>query len=398
MRWRYVDHEPPAEARERAAVVECIDRWWATFATAADAIDAHFDRGADVDVPSVMAELAVVDPALMWEFGPAVDKSGHRLCITPEGRRDLWPLLEVVLGRAPSLPRWEFHGERLPDSPRQFANIVDGRTTVPVDGVTASVAPGYGHLIDVRLHLPTDRWPGDDEARRFAFYTTERLLGEGVMNRWIGDVDAVSDPPADPVPLPALAAAVQAEVDRLLATLPAVPRYRHRADLSPEADRWSSFELTPRPAVADDFPNWSDLFVAITPEPTLFQAAHARGFDSARFSRCGETFCYLKTDGRDGFAADSPFADRGDVKDALTDALSAAGLGCTLGGGTGRVYSYVELALTDVPAAADVVRAVLRDGRLHRRSWLLFYDADLAAEWIGVRPDTPAPPSLGTPA
>jgi hypothetical protein len=29
---------------------------------------------------------------------------------------------------------------------------------------------------------------------------------------------------------------------------------------------------------------------------------------------------------------------------------------------------------------------------LPRRSWLLFYDPDLADEWLGIYPDTPAPP------
>jgi hypothetical protein len=46
----------------------------------------------------------------------------------------------------------------------------------------------------------------------------------------------------------------------------------------------------------------------------------------------------------------------------------------------------------DLPKALEVVRAVMRAGRLPQRCWLLFHDATLANEWLGLYPTTPPPP------
>lgn len=35
---------------------------------------------------------------------------------------------------------------------------------------------------------------------------------------------------------------------------------------------------------------------------------------------------------------------------------------------------------------------VLSDGHLPKRTWLLFHDVDLAAQWYGLYDDTPDPP------
>jgi hypothetical protein len=38
------------------------------------------------------------------------------------------------------------------------------------------------------------------------------------------------------------------------------------------------------------------------------------------------------------------------------------------------------------------VRKALRKLKVPERSWILFFDADLGAEWVGVYPETPEPP------
>jgi hypothetical protein len=67
-------------------------------------------------------------------------------------------------------------------------------------------------------------------------------------------------------------------------------------------------------------------------------------------------------------------------------------LGVVIGGGTGIRHSYVDLALTDVERGVAATRAALRKGGLPKRSWILFFDDALAAEWIGIHDDTPPPP------
>src|SRR5258708_32581611 len=102
--------------------------------------------------------------------------------------------------------------------------------------------------------------------------------------------------------------------------------------------QWSLIELKPEPA--DDYPGDADLLVATTCDVELWKAMH-RGspFYSQRFSRCKESFVYLKMDGahrRPGAQAE----ERGKIEDALDDALARDGLGIHISGGTGLRYPY----------------------------------------------------------
>ncbi len=40
------------------------------------------------------------------------------------------------------------------------------------------------------------------------------------------------------------------------------------------------------------------------------------------------------------------------------------------------------------------VRALMREGGIPRRWWLLFFDAQWRDEWLGIHDDTPAPPRI----
>lgn len=65
-----------------------------------------------------------------------------------------------------------------------------------------------------------------------------------------------------------------------------------------------------------------------------------------RWPSRGGTFCYLKLDGSQGLDIEK-FADKGELEDAIDAVLEPAGLGCQIGGGTGRRYSHIDLALTE---------------------------------------------------
>ena len=166
--------------------------------------------------------------------------------------------------------------------------------------------------------------------------------------------------------------------------------------LQPEVDSEDShtehsvLELKPTPA--DDYPRYLDMFVAVTADLDLWRALHEdEFFYSERYSRQGETFCYLKLDGSEGLDEEK-FPDRASVEDALNEILVPALAGCVIGGGTGLRYSYIDLALANVNAALPLIKTRLHAGKVNRRSWLLFFDATLAEEWIGIYDDSPAPP------
>ena len=169
--------------------------------------------------------------------------------------------------------------------------------------------------------------------------------------------------------------------------LPAEPWVRR----PPAADGKVHFSVVElKPQAADDYVAQADSAVGSTQDVALWKAQHLGvPFRDRRFSRAGETYCYLKMDGSQ---VPDDFPDRGEIEEALLDVLEEPGLGVSIGGGTGLLYSYIELALTDVARAMAAMRPILQAKQLPRRSWLLFWDECLAAEWIPVWDDAPAPP------
>jgi hypothetical protein len=123
----------------------------------------------------------------------------------------------------------------------------------------------------------------------------------------------------------------------------------------------------------------------------LTRAASNPDFHSGRFSRCGETFCYLKLDHR-GVPREQWVDFRGRFEDAVEPELRRTGTGALFSAATGTTFSYIDLALTDVGRAMQVIRQALRPLDAPRNAWLLFFDPEYAAEWLGLWDDTPPPP------
>ena len=157
-----------------------------------------------------------------------------------------------------------------------------------------------------------------------------------------------------------------------------------------ENSTWSALEL--KPPELPEYPGRQDLFAATTALLEMWRTAQlGEHFATERFTRCGETFCYIKiehTEQFDGMDLDRRRA----VEDALDAALKPAGLGGVCGTGTGRKYCYLDLALTDPRKGIAATLEILRKANVSPRSWILFFDDVLSGEWIGVYPDTPRPP------
>lgn len=410
MRWRYHNPNDPAEAAEHERIDAAIDRWWDAFVENADAIDAMFTSGGAFELVEFMrSALGGVDPRIMWEYGPGLLKGGHRLVITPEAERGLRPMATELVARAPGLPRWEFYAYRRAESVEQAEASVQGRVRASLDGTFVTASIGEHNKIDLVYHHPDTTGEDDERANAVAFVATESLLSEETLDHWIGYIDVAKaakpgllgrlrGTPKSPtlLPLDRLKPTVDALIDAIRSQLPPEPLHTYddvaqAPGLNDQSNQWCTLSLEPEPR--DDYPRKSDLYVAVTGVDALWRAAMLdSAFDSRRFSRHGETFCYLKLDGSDGLDAEH-FEDRGAIEDTLDAALKPAALGCVHGGGTGRRYSYIDLALTDVDAAIDAIRDVLRGGNIHKRTWLLFCDADLCDEWVGVYDDTPEPPT-----
>jgi hypothetical protein len=410
-RWRFADESIASERAARDRTVALIDAWWDTFRARTDDLSALFSRKQQWDLPGWMADhLQAVDPSLMWEYGPAVRAKGHRLVITPESAHHLRPLVATLLERAPAIPGWEFYGYRLAEDLASAQQTVEARTRGDLEGVEVRVQRGESNLIELRFRSPRAKKPGDDPARHDAFVATETLLGEELMDRWIGAIEVEptsaagraqsrwfgkkAAPTGDPfVALDQLKPTVERAIAAVRDSLAAEP---HHVWTRTETVSWQLLKIDTDQAASratdGDWVEQRDLFVAKTAHLAQWKAAHVHpAFYDERFSRCGEIFAYVKLDGSQGLDEEK-FADKAEIEDALDAVLTPGKLGCQIGGGTGLRYSYVDLALTDLEAGIAAVRARLREGNVPRRSWIQFFSADWRHEWIGIYPDSPPPP------
>lgn len=392
MRWRFLDETDPQQREFRDEMLSRIDQWWAAFVPQAERLDKLFKGQEQFDLAGWMHDhLGRISPDLQWEFGPSVHGDGHRLVITPESERGLRPLTDTILERAPKIEGWEFYPYRLPEDVEMAEQMVAARLEGNLQDWAVEVTLGESGLADLAYSSPHIAGSEDQQAFQAAIVATETLLGEDVLDHNIGVIEVNSEPTTGTasrsrtIPLSRLRDTVAAVIDSFIAQQPERP-YFEWAHVGEH--EWSMLKC--EPAQAEDYPGWSDLFVAVTMTPQLWMAARRRPFCSRRYSRHGETFAYLKIDGAEGLE-DSEFEDRGDIEDAINAVLGTQGAGCTIGGGTGLRYSYIELVLANLETAIDLLQGRLR-GQLATRTWLLFHDSDWCDEWVGLYDHTPPPP------
>jgi hypothetical protein len=389
-RWLYYDAAAPAAAAHHQRILDRIDAWWRAFRGRVERLELLLSGKGKWDLPLWMERhLQIIDPRLMWEFGPALKGKGHRLVITPEWAKHLRPLTNTILERAPRIKGWSFLGYRPPEDLDSTRATVEGRTGGDISDVVFQARVGKHNLIDLTLYSPRTLDADDQPAGKDAFVAVETLLGEERLDKWIGMIEVAAlvggRRKASLLPLDRLRERTEALAGQIMDQLPAKPFHKRMVP-----GEWALFKM--EPDEADDYPAQADMYVGKSASQPLWIAAHSPvPFVSERFSKCGETFCYVKIDCKDGLGQ-SQFKDKSDIEDALDAALQPTGLGCHMGGGTGLRYGYIDLALTDVSKGVDAIRKCLRLGNVPLRSWILFFDDHLAGEWIGIHDHAPRPP------
>ena len=392
MRWRYPDPADRVEAAERDAVLRTIDAFWTAFIEFAPTV--KFERNADVSraVKFMSRHLKPINESLMWEFGPATSGDGHRLAITPENEFHLRPLAEAVVSKAPQLPGWQFFPFRVADGLEDAEAAVKGRVGGSLENATARVAAGTENLVDVTVF---------GVSTNVAFVAVETLAGEQILNEWIAELTGRrsgllsrllgrSASHAESFPIVELRERLLEAIARVQAGLPAIPFHESAPpyDTEQTEEEFQMVQFSPRKR--PDYHTQQDLLVCMTRRPELSLAMlSSLRFCSRRFSRCNETFCYIKIE-HAGF--DDVVSSRSGFESLVEKALRQNSLGTIFAGGTGLRYMYTHLVLTDVERAVAELRKALEGTQLPARSWLLFPDYDLIHEWLGLHAESPAPP------
>lgn len=392
MPWKYVMPNDVESLRHREATFQRIAAFWDAFAHRLPDIEAKLRGEADWDLPAWMDEqVGAVHPLLRWEFGTDPAAGGRLLVVTPEGAHHLRPMGESVVRRAPELPGWTVREYRPSRGAEEVPHLVRDRTGHVMGSSTVQVRLGDERRIDfvVQSVLALKHEAAALEAAHAAL---DYLIGEDVVQRWGGHVDVteMSHAIGDSfVPLVRVRSQVLTMITGVLENLPSRPYCK----MPPLAHS----EWKVHAPKHDDFAGQDDAMFGTTVVPEVRAAAPKPGFYSARYSRLGETFCYLKIEA-DDVGLEERYRRKKVLEEAIDSQLRDDGIGAVVGTATGRRYLYFDLAVLDVVRTLEAVRRrLLAMELLPERTWLLFYDAALAGEYIGLRSATPRPPLWAPP-
>lgn len=387
MPWKYVMPNDVESLRSREAGVQRITAFWDAFAQRLPEIEANLRGQSEWDLVAWMDEqVGAVHPRLRWEFGDDPIAGGALLVITPEDAHHLRPMADTIIRRAPQLPGWTFREYRPSRTPEEVSQLVRRLTGHIMGTTTVQIRQGHERRIDfVFQSLLAKKDP--PAAIEVARATCDYLLGEDVKNRWVGHVDVVEMAHAIGdafVPLVRLPSQVLTMIATVLEALPNRP-YGKLPPL--EKVEWKRH--APK---HDDCAGQDDAMFGKTVVPEVREAAAKPGFYSGRYSRQGETFCYLKLEAID-VGLDDRYKRAKVVEEVLDAQMREDGAGAVVGIATGRRYIYMDLAVLDVVKTLEAARRrLLALEVLPVRSWLMFLDAELAGEYIGLRSATPRPP------
>lgn len=319
---------------------------------------------------------------------------GPLLVMTPRGERGLRPLAAAVVARANEGEGIRFASHRPAESFGQMREVVR-RHGYELDNAQARAGFSRGHLLEVVVYGAGFGGTKDDAASFAAERALELLLGERVLDDWIGRVDV------EPLPrggllkvlqrdggpsfsLAELPLAVAAAVEGLSGELPDLTK------LCASRDGWVLFEAEPEAAA--DYRAQDDIALAGSALPEMARCfLEGAPFSSLRFVRGGLSIAYLKIDTH-GTPFEQRVNERVRLEDELAQQLSTQKLGAVVGNGLGLRYVYIDLALAPGTPALHAVCDVAQRAGVSRRSWIEFCDSDLSNEWLGVWPDSPPPP------
>jgi hypothetical protein len=316
-----------------------------------------------------------------------------------------WPLAELLLGEAPrdlgyvlSLGRGALPLERA---------LVEVRASHGVELERATLRAGFGrgHLLEITLALPGGS--GAENEQNAAENLVRAVLGDRLFESWIGAVHVTPAPRGGPlrvldVSAPRRALRLHELFDTVaaatLGVLRGLPDVRlgaaHGAptvqgDASDDGaatsrEDWTLLEVEP---LADTSPERKgDLMLASTCTPELLRCyLDGSPCASRRFARDSMVFVYLSYVD-DERRMSQRVAKRAVIETALTTCLGRDG--AITGVGMGVKNTYVDLALCNLETGLPRLVSKLRQLELPRRSFLQFFDSELADEWLSIWPDT----------
>lgn len=195
----HMGQSPQRRASQHTDTAPAIEEFWQWWAEAAPGLAAAIPAGELADRAGEVGErVQAIDPGLTWEFGPGF-AAQHQLVVTTEGDPSLRRIARRWLQAAPPADdTWEFYDMRQPNPMFGILGI-DGAeidlAEVRVQGVPSMTG------LDVAVYHPAFATLDENVRMQVVFLCIDFALGEEAAEVWLDAVEALTDEPAESVPL-----------------------------------------------------------------------------------------------------------------------------------------------------------------------------------------------------
>ncbi|GAA3140660.1 hypothetical protein JOF29_000462 [Kribbella aluminosa] len=178
--------------------------WWTTTGAGlvADAVARREPSATNADLTE---RLGRIHPELEWELGRGLHAE-HVLIVTAAGNPAHRAVARRWLRAAPPSDQvWEYADLRRP-GPAVTIQF-EGLPPVPIEESVVSIEPDSAS-VHVGVHHPAFASLSVDAQQRVTFLILDLVLGEEMVETWVGAIEALADAPADGVPVMELLPAV----------------------------------------------------------------------------------------------------------------------------------------------------------------------------------------------
>lgn len=333
-----------------------VATFWRWYEAEADRLFDTIERGECASLAGEIGELmSEALPHLSWVFGPG-ESGGHSFTVTGEGYVPRQLLAEYWCEHALELPNWSFHASRQPAPESELANFaVSLGEDQDVDVETFQVGTTVdeeSELIDLVAWHPNYENIDEEHHLQILFLLLDEALGEFGTQTWVGSISA--EPiPADYKTMP---------LSRLPEFIRQASAY-HEWEKLPPLQSYTLYELPTQ----RDSPR-GDTIVGSTVIPeVIFELIDQDGkLNEDPLADTGAEFVYVAIDS-DVFPEGRQSDVRGNIEDALDDALGEEDSGRTLGGAFGIEQTYIDLLLVDGERSVGIVDHTLAQLQLGGR-------------------------------
>ena len=326
-----------------------VERFWNWYAEVASRFYETIEAGkCSTLVPEIAKKVDALVPGLAWVFGPGENGNGHSLTLTGEGDLHRQLLTQYWLARAPKLPGWTFYAARQPGPIKGQRIEMGERKFDPLEFWITPAINSEEKNVDITVWHPLFDVMPERERWTVLFLFLDEALGEYGTQLWIGEIKLEPKRLADSIPL--------GELNEFLKRVETEQQWEHYPP--GEANTLYRCNEQHRQFLRGDIILGSTANMKI-----INEYLEAAGELKDPLAGTGADYVFVAFDVRILPAGNQAHA-RGEIEDALDNALRSSGSGRLLGGALGSENAYIDLLLFDGLASVEIVIETLRDKKL----------------------------------